>query len=456
MAVVVAVKFKAQSKTAMAKVIAYVSQDKKTLFDDFETGQKYRLISGYNCVAETAIKEFMATKAEHGKANGVFYRHFVQSFKPGETVNPDEIHRMGLELAEYFKGFEVVCATHIDNDHWHNHLIINSVSLETGLKIQFNEKNLTELRNLSDIICRAHGLDTLKKYRKDSTAKGISTREYRSAERGESWKFKLINAIDIAMVQGGTKSDFITNMGRMGYGVKWESNHKYITYTTPEGKKCRDIRLHEEKYLKESMEEFYELGEVERTKQTGHSGNENGANLKTDECDSSVLCNPNGNIRCTGTGNDGNRQTPDPDTRAYKRDSDLGDVDGEPETGNRTGNGRTHESGGKVREKPDISLREPKQSISERLVTIAERQAKQLGTDPQGTGQPADKIESQVGGNRRIDTDSILGALVDIEHLLDLSNRRREKEDRKREAVNQNRQRKRQTRDRDYDQGMGL
>jgi len=407
-------------------------------------------------VADTVFKEFMATKVQFGKDNGVYYRHFVQSFKPDETKDPKDIHRVGLELAEYFMGFEVLIATHLDNDHWHNHLIVNSVNMETGLKIQFNEKNLTELRNLSDNICRAHGLETLKPYRKDSTAKGISTREYRSAERGDSWKFKLINAIDIAIGQGGTKSDFIINMGRMGYGVKWESNHKYITYTTPEGKKCRDIRLHEGKYLKESMEGFYELGEVERAKQAGHSGNEIGADFETDECDSSVLCNPHGNIRCTGAGNDGNRQTPDPDTRAYQRDSDLGDVDGEPETGNRTGNGRTCESSCKVREKPDINSREPKQSISERLVTITERQAQQLSTDPQGTGQYADKIENQMGGNRRIDTGSILGVLVDIEHLLDLSNWRREKEDRKKEAENKNRQRKRQTRDRDYDRGMGL
>ena len=31
-------------------------------------------------------------------------------------------------------------------------------------------------------------------------------------------------------------------------------NRKYITYTTPEGMKCRDNKLNEEKYLKEEME----------------------------------------------------------------------------------------------------------------------------------------------------------------------------------------------------------
>jgi hypothetical protein len=42
-------------------------------------------------------------------------------------------------------------------------------------------------------------------------------------------------------------------MERMGYGVKWIDHYKYITYTTPDGQKCRDNRLHEEKYLKERL-----------------------------------------------------------------------------------------------------------------------------------------------------------------------------------------------------------
>ena len=116
----------------------------------------------------------------------------MQSFKPGDNVSPKEIHQIGLELAEYFKGFEVVVATHIDEDHWHNHLVVNSVNAETGLKIQFNEKSLGELRQRSDEICRGHGLETLKTYQKDSPVAGMDTREYRAAEKGDSWKFKLI------------------------------------------------------------------------------------------------------------------------------------------------------------------------------------------------------------------------------------------------------------------------
>ena len=43
-------------------------------------------------------------------------------------------------------------------------------------------------------------------------------------------------------------------MASEGYAVRWESTRKYITYTTPDGLKCRDNKLHEEKYCKEAME----------------------------------------------------------------------------------------------------------------------------------------------------------------------------------------------------------
>jgi hypothetical protein len=35
-----------------------------------------------------------------------------------------------------------------------------------------------------------------------------------------------------------------------GYDVRWTDNRKNITYTTPDGKKCRDDRLHDEKYIR--------------------------------------------------------------------------------------------------------------------------------------------------------------------------------------------------------------
>ena len=59
----------------MGRVIRYVSQEKKTMA---ETGRRY--LSGVNCTPELAQKSFMATKNLYGKADGIFFYQYVQSF----------------------------------------------------------------------------------------------------------------------------------------------------------------------------------------------------------------------------------------------------------------------------------------------------------------------------------------------------------------------------------------
>jgi len=90
MAIVTAVKERTQSRTAMGKVIRYVSQDKKTLYEN--ESRAYKLLSGQNCCGETAFQKFMATKRQYSKEKGRFFYQYVQSFKPGEKVSSDEIH----------------------------------------------------------------------------------------------------------------------------------------------------------------------------------------------------------------------------------------------------------------------------------------------------------------------------------------------------------------------------
>ena len=235
----------------MRKVLDYVMQDYKTVYSGV------KLVSGQNCIPNSAYSEFMATKNQYGKSNVVFFKQYVQSFKLN-TATPETIHQIGIEIAKYFDGFEVVVATHIDRDHWHNHFVVNSVNCETGLKIQINENSLEELRNYSDEICLKYGLETLKPYTKPKQ-KSMNTREYRAAEKGQSWKFALMAMIDRAMKYCKTKDEFIKYMKRYEYDVKWQDNYKYITYICPNNMKCRDIRLHEEKYRKENMELEFRL-----------------------------------------------------------------------------------------------------------------------------------------------------------------------------------------------------
>ena len=213
--------------------------------------EKTELITGKDCTAETALEEMQTTKELYNKTEGRQYMHFVQSFKPDDPLDPSKAHQIGLELAKKrFKGYEVLVATHTDKDHIHNHMIVNSVSFENGAKFQHSKNDLKAIKELSDQICEREGLHVI---REKILGMDLGRNEYQVAIKGESWKFKTMADIDKAMERTPNKDEFIKALEIKGYKVNWTDTRKHITYTTPEGHKVRDNKLHDPKYLKEAM-----------------------------------------------------------------------------------------------------------------------------------------------------------------------------------------------------------
>ena len=249
MATVMFIPESTQNRFAMRAVINYCQQEYKT----FDSKSKRRLVSGVNCDGENAFREFMATKKVNDKANGIFFYHYAQSFPPTEKITPEQAHEIALEFAEKaWPGHEVLVATHCDKEHIHSHFVINSVGFESGMKLRQSPSTLKKLRKLSDEICVAHGLSVLQPY--EGGGRSMSSREYRARLRGNSWKQKLANDIDKAMEYSGSKDEFIRSMSILGYHMTWTDERKYLTFHCPNGKSCRDIRLHDEKYLKDNIE----------------------------------------------------------------------------------------------------------------------------------------------------------------------------------------------------------
>ena len=243
---------RSQTSDGLFFVLRYTMQDKKTVTDD---GVKY--VSGVNCTPQSAYTEFNNTKKLFGKTEGRQYYHFVQSFSVDENISPETAHEIALRFAEEtekFSGFEIVVSTHCDRDHIHSHFVMNSVNSETGKKFHISESEVEMLMQVSDKICREYGLSIVNLKPSSERVKPMSDREYRSAEKGESWKIRLEAVISNAMQTAVSKEHFIMLMEAEGYGVKWTDTRKNITYTTPEGKACRDSKLHYQKFLKESME----------------------------------------------------------------------------------------------------------------------------------------------------------------------------------------------------------
>ena len=265
-----------QSRAAMRGVMLYVMQEKKSAWE----GEP--LVSGINCQPQSVYDDFINTKLLYHKDGGVMFYHMVQSFPKGAVVDPRQAHEAARRLAEYFNGCEVLICTHVDREHIHSHCVINSVNFETGKKLHMAKEQLQELMRRNDAICLEMGLPVFEAAAQQ--ARGMSGAEYHTALRGQSWKLRLMNTIDECMKYAADRDAFVSLMESEGYAVRWEDTRKYITYTTPDGMRCRDNKLHEEKYCKEVMEHEFRI-RTELVKRKLRRATEIDGGIETDESD---------------------------------------------------------------------------------------------------------------------------------------------------------------------------
>lgn len=230
------VKFVAVSR-GLGGILDYVTNREKT---------NDSLITGVNCVAQTARDEFEAVKKQFHKTDGRGYYHIVQSFSPDDPLDFETAHEIGLKFAEYFQGYQCVVATHMNTDHIHNHIIMNSVNFETGRKFHQSAREMQQAKEFSNQLCLQYGLSV--------------TETKADPHRIPAWKKKLRQDIKQAMEMCYDREQFIRCMEAWGYGVKWEEGHRHITYTTPENIRCRDNKLFDQTLLRENMEHYFAMG----------------------------------------------------------------------------------------------------------------------------------------------------------------------------------------------------
>lgn len=233
------------NKVSLKKTLNYICKEEKT---------DKKLISGKDCIPEMAYEEMMTVKKMYKKLTGREKIHFVQSFSPNDKLTYEQAHEIGVKMAEYFKGFQVVVATHIDREHIHNHIVLNTVNFETGLKFHQSKQDLQKIKELSNKICKEYGLTITEQ---KSKVADIKINEYQARIKGISWKEVLTKDIDSVMEKSNNKYEFFRGMNELGYKVNWSKEKLSIIYTTPTGYKCSDKKLHKEKYLRENMELYF-------------------------------------------------------------------------------------------------------------------------------------------------------------------------------------------------------
>ena len=401
---------KTQTAGGMKNVIEYVSRKEKTVSED------KRFVTGINCAPETALDEMTATKNLYHKTDGRLYYHLVQSFPSGYEIKPELAHMIAVELAEKaFNKYEVVVATHIDREHIHSHLVLNSVSFEDGKKYHSNKESVEELMKLSDEICRRYGVHVLDAPKKKMNKDFLSDSEYRSAKRGESFKWELMNVINQVMKKAKSKKQFCYMMKQQGYDVRWDDNRKYITYTCPNGRKCRDNKLHGERYRKENMEYEFETRRIAADVRQGivgsggHSADSGSARFQLESADRIEQADVAGAVRDTanafGSGNESRDRTV-AENNTLRAESDHRNLSGSAGSGSGT-IGNSGDSTGESNSRPVLTGWE-----AERRIWLETERARRIQAQAQ--------LEScQVDSDLAVGIDSIFGGVAAMASIIE-------------------------------------
>ena len=196
---------------ALDDVISYASREDATL--------QHRFVAGVNCDPATARAEMTETKKRFGKTGGTIAYHGYQSFAEGE-VTPEMAQLIGLELATELWGdrYEVLIATHVDKEsHIHNHFVINTVSFVDGVKFHRTKEDYRKMQEVSDRLCREHGLSVIK----HPEGKGKNYAEWAAEQNGKPTYRKMIRRdIDDAVKASLTEKEFYAYLIQKGYELK--------------------------------------------------------------------------------------------------------------------------------------------------------------------------------------------------------------------------------------------
>lgn len=222
----------AENYQMLDDVIEYASREDKT-------EQKF-FVSSLNCDREHARDEFLLTKKRFDKEDGIACFHAYQSFAE-ENLLPEEAHEIGVAFAQEMWGdrFQVVIATHLNTCHVHNHFIVNSVSFLDGKKYHDSRAAYRRMREVSDRLCREHGLSVIE----HPESKGGSYYLNQLERAGMPTRYNVARqAIDDAISRSVNMEEFRHELKMMGYRHQFSPSRRYWTIT-PAGWN-RPIRLY--------------------------------------------------------------------------------------------------------------------------------------------------------------------------------------------------------------------
>lgn len=203
--------------------LEFVSDFGMSNYLDFPTYEEMVKMYNINFINNDELYNSRNDRLER-KQQKIHAHHVIQSFSPEDSLTPEEINRIGYETVKELTGgnYRFIVATHTDKLHTHNHILINSVDLNSDKKLKWDYAQERNLRMISDRISKMAGAKIIEKR--------YSYRDYKKY-REFSHKFELKQRLYFLMQQSKSFDDFLEKAKQLHVQIDFSQKHSRFLMT---------------------------------------------------------------------------------------------------------------------------------------------------------------------------------------------------------------------------------
>lgn len=261
--------FAIHGKSYRRKLIKYILNPEKTNnlalvsdygmknFLDFPSYEEMVQMYHENFISNDTLYDFRHDRMEENQRK-IHAHHIIQSFSPEDHLTPEQINRIGYETVKELTGgkFRFIVATHVDKDHLHNHIIINSVDSNSDKKLKWDYKVERNLRMISDRFSKIAGAKIIENR--------YSHQRY-EVYRKTNHKYKLKQRLYFLMEHSRDFEDFKKNAPLLH--VEMDFRHKHATFFITDSTMKQVVRgkqlNRKQPYTEEFFKNYFAKREIE-------------------------------------------------------------------------------------------------------------------------------------------------------------------------------------------------
>ena len=187
---------------------------------DFPSYKELVKMYNDNFLSNDTLYEFRHDRQEVNQRK-IHSHHIIQSFSPDEHLTPEQINRIGYETVKELTGgrFRFIVATHVDKDHIHNHIILNSIDQNSDKKFLWDYKAEHNLRMVSDRLSKIAGAKIIENR--------YSHRQY-EVYRKTNYKYEIKQRVYFLIENSKNFEDFKNKAKALH--LKIDFRHKHVTF----------------------------------------------------------------------------------------------------------------------------------------------------------------------------------------------------------------------------------